>query len=323
MRYVDVGGERLSAIGVGTWQFGSREWAYGKDYADTTAIDIVHRALDLGVNVIDTAEVYGFGKSERIVGRAIRDRREEAFVASKLLPVVPPIGGGYIASRGRKSAQRLGIETIDLYQVHWPNPIVPASTLADGLNRLLEHKTVRQIGVSNYSLDGWKKLEHALGRPILANQVQYSLAMRKPEHELVPWAQANDRLIIAYSPLAQGLLGAKYDATNVPKDVRSTNPLFLPENLERAGLLLSALRDIAKTHDATPAQVALAWLIRRPNVIAIPGASSVAQLEANVAAADLDLTDEDDARLTHASDGFSPRRGIAVVPQIIRNRLRR
>jgi aryl-alcohol dehydrogenase-like predicted oxidoreductase len=323
MRYVDVAGEHLSAIGVGTWQFGSREWAYGKDYADTTAIDIVHRALDLGVNVLDTAEVYGFGKSERIVGRAIEGRRHEAFVASKLLPVVPPIGSGYTASRGFKSAVRLGIETIDLYQVHWPNPIVPASTLADALNRLVDRGAVRHLGVSNYSLDGWKKLERAVGRPILSNQVQYSLAVRKPEHELVPWAQANDRIIIAYSPLAQGLLGAKYDATNVPKDVRATNPLFLPENLERAGLLLSALRDIAKTHDATPAQVALAWLIRRPNVIAIPGASSVAQLEANVAAADLELTDEDDARLTEASDAFTPRRGIGVAPQIIRNRLRR
>ena len=323
MRYVDVGGEHLSAIGVGTWQFGSREWAYGKDYAGTTAIEIVHRALDLGVNVLDTAEVYGFGKSERIVGRAIDGRRDEAFVASKLLPVVPPIGGGYIEGRGRKSASRLGVQTIDLYQVHWPNPIVPASTLADGLRRLLDGGVVRHVGVSNYSLSGWKGLERALGRPILANQVQYSLAVRKPEQELVPWAQGNDRLIIAYSPLAQGLLGAKYDATNVPKDVRATNPLFLPENLERAGLLLSALRDIAKNHDATPAQVSLAWLIRRPNVIAIPGASSVSQLEANVAAADLELSDEDDTRLTEASNAFTPRRGIAVVPQIIRNRVRR
>src|SRR5436190_11897573 len=138
MRHVEVGGERLSAIGVGCWQFGSREWAYGKDYAETTAIDIAHRALDLGVNLIATAEVYGFGKCERIVGRALRGRREEASIASKLLPVVPPIGGGYIASRGHESAERLGIETIDLYQVHWPNPILPASTLADGLNRLLE-----------------------------------------------------------------------------------------------------------------------------------------------------------------------------------------
>jgi aryl-alcohol dehydrogenase-like predicted oxidoreductase len=323
MRFVDVGGEHLSAVGVGTWQFGSREWAYGKDYADTTAIEIVHRALDLGVNVIDTAEVYGFGKSERIVGRAIAGRREEAFVASKLLPVVPPIGGGFIASRGRKSAERLGMDTVDLYQVHWPNPIVPPATIADGLRRLQDDGVIRQVGVSNYSLAGWRKLEDTLGRPILANQVQYSLAVRKPERELVPYAQANDRLIIAYSPLAQGLLGAKYDATNVPKDVRATNPLFLPENLERAGPLLGALRDIAKGHAATAAQVALAWVIRRPNVIAIPGASSVSQLEANVAAADLDLSDDDDARLTEASDSFSPRRGIGVAPQIVASRLRR
>src|SRR5438045_7134967 len=91
MRHVEVAGERLSAIGVGCWQFGSREWAYGKDYADTTAVDIVHRALDLGVNVIDTAEVYGFGKSERIVRRAIAGRRDAAFLASKVLPIVPPI----------------------------------------------------------------------------------------------------------------------------------------------------------------------------------------------------------------------------------------
>src|SRR3954452_18101728 len=172
MRYVDVGDVHLSAIGVGCWQFGSREWAYGKDYADTTAIDIVQRALDLGVNVIDTAEVYGFGKSERIVGRAIAGRRDEAFVASKLLPVVPPIGGGYIAGRGRKSAQRLGIDTIDLYQVHWPNPIVPASTIADGLRRLQDDGVVRHLGVSNYSRSGWQQLEHTLGRAVLANQVQ-------------------------------------------------------------------------------------------------------------------------------------------------------
>jgi aryl-alcohol dehydrogenase-like predicted oxidoreductase len=188
---------------------------------------------------------------------------------------------------------------------------------------LKRDNVVRQLGVSNYSLGGWRRLEDAVGETILTNQVQYSLAVRKPERELVPWAQANDRVIIAYSPLAQGLLGAKYDATNVPRDVRATNPLFLAENLERAGLLIGALRDVAKAHDATPAQVALAWLIRRPNVIAIPGASSVAQLEANVAAADLDLTDEDDARLTDASDAFTPRRGLAVVPQIVRARFRR
>src|SRR4051794_28455006 len=322
MRYVDAGGEHLSAIGLGCWQFGSREWAYGRDYADSTAVDIVHRALDLGVNFIDTAEIYGFGNSERIVGRAIAGRRDEAFVASKLLPVVPPIGGNFIEKRGRASARRLGIDSIDLYQVHWPNPVLPPTTLADGLRRLQDAGVVRALGVSNYGLDGWRGLESHLGRDILSNQVQYSLAVRKPEQELVPFAADNDRIVIAYSPLAQGLLGAKYDATNIPKDVRATNPLFLPENLERAGPLLGTLRDVAKAHDATPAQVALAWVIRRRNVIAIPGASSVAQLEANVAAADLDLSDDDDARLAEASDGFHPHRGVGVLPQLIRNRFR-
>jgi aryl-alcohol dehydrogenase-like predicted oxidoreductase len=320
MRFVQIGDLRLSAIGLGCWQFGSREWAYGRDYADTTAIDIVHRALDLGVNFIDTAEIYGFGNSERIVGRAIAGRRDEAFVASKLLPVVPPIGPNFIESRGRASRRRLGIDRIDLYQVHWPNPVLPEGTLADGLRRLQDAGVVTHLGVSNYGLSGWRGLEARVGRDILSNQVQYSLAVRKPEQELVPFAERESRIVIAYSPLAQGLLGAKYDATNIPKDVRATNPLFLPENLERAGPLIGALRDVAKAHEATPAQVALAWLIRRPNVIAIPGASTVAQLEANVAAADLDLSDDDAARLAEASAGFHPHRGVGVLPQLIRNR---
>jgi aryl-alcohol dehydrogenase-like predicted oxidoreductase len=322
MRYVDVGGEHLSVIGVGAWQFGSRDWAYGEQYASTTAIEIVHRALDLGVNVLDTAEVYGFGNSERIVGKAIADRRDRARVASKLLPIVPPVGAGFIESRGRKSLQRLGIDVIDLYQVHWPNPALPKKTLADGLRRLVETGIVRRVGVSNYSRGGWESLERELGTTILSNQVQYSLATRKPDRELVPFAQHSDRLIIAYSPLAQGLLGAKYDAGNVPHDVRRNNPLFLAENLERAAPLLDALRDVAAAHEATPAQVALAWVVKRPNVIAIPGASSVAQLEANVAAADLELTDEDDARLTEASDSFEPVRGAAAVPKLLASRFK-
>src|SRR5439155_15818581 len=118
-----------------------------------------------------------------------------------------------------------------------------------------------------------------------------------------------------YSPLGQGLLSAKYDATNAPGGVRAANSLFLPENLERAHELIGSLRDVAKAHDATAAQVALAWVIRRKNVVAIPGASSVSQLEANAAAADLELTDEDDARLTEASDRFRPITGPAAVPR--------
>jgi aryl-alcohol dehydrogenase-like predicted oxidoreductase len=316
MRYVEVNGTRLSAIGVGTWQFGAKEWGYGDDYARRTARQIVHRALDLGVNLLDTAEIYGLGESEKIVGRAIAERRDQVFVATKLFPVLPvsPV----VEWRAVESAGRLGVETLDLYQVHWPNPLAPNGPTMRGMRRLQQVGLVRHVGVSNFSLLRWRTAERLLGSPVLSNQVQYSLVARKPDRELVPYAQNNDRLIIAYSPLGQGLLGGRYDVEHPPPPgVRTNNPLFLADNLERATGLLTALREIAARHGATPAQVALAWVIRRPNVVAIPGASSVEQLEANVAAADLELSDDDDARLTDESDRFDPSRGVAALPGLI------
>jgi aryl-alcohol dehydrogenase-like predicted oxidoreductase len=321
MRYIEAAGVRLSAIGLGTWQFGSREWGYGDRYADKVAGEILNRALDLGINLVDTAEIYAFGQSERIVGRALERRREQAFVATKVFPVLPlsPI----VVDRGRRSRRRLGIDAIDLYQIHQPNPVVPLSQQMDGMRRLQGEGVVRHVGVSNFSLGRWKAAEAALGGPVISNQINYSLVVREPDRDVVPWAAANDRIIIAYSPLGQGLLSARYDATNVPSGVRAANALFLPDNLREAGPLLSALRDVAKVHDATPAQIALAWVIRRPNVVAIPGASSVAQVEQNAAAADIELTDDEDARLTAASDAFHPTTGIAAVPQLAKRRLRR
>jgi aryl-alcohol dehydrogenase-like predicted oxidoreductase len=322
MRYVEVEGVRVSAIGLGTWQFGSREWGYGKDYAEHEAGAITRRALDLGINLVDTAEIYGFGRSERIVGRAITGRRPDVFIATKVFPVMPlaPV----VEQRGRASARRLGVDCIDLYQVHWPNPVVPLGTTMDGMRRLREAGVIGHVGVSNFGLARWQQAERALGGPVLSDQVEYSMVARGPERDLVPWAQERGRLVIAYSPLAQGFLSAKYDAGSLPPGaVRAGNALFLPENLERGRPLLDSLRDVARTHDATPAQVALAWLIRRPNVVAIPGASSVAQLEANAAAADLELTDEEDKALTAAADAFTPVKGVAVLPKLARARLRR
>jgi aryl-alcohol dehydrogenase-like predicted oxidoreductase len=321
VRYLDVGGVHISRIGLGTWQFGAREWGYGRDYAARDAADIVHRALDLGINLIDTAESYAFGRSESIIGRAIAGRRQDAFVASKLFPAMPlaPL----VVQRGRGSARRLGVDTIDLYQVHWPNPVVPLGTTMDGMRRLQREGLVANVGVSNFSLSQWQSAENALGGPVLSNQVQYSLAARSPDRTLVPWAAANDRIIIAYSPLAQGFLSGRYQATNAPGGIRALNPNFLPENLARGTALLGALRDVATAHGVKPAQVALAWLLRRPNVVAIPGASSVAQLEANAAAADLDLTDDEDARLTEASDAFHPETGLGTIPSRLKALVRR
>jgi aryl-alcohol dehydrogenase-like predicted oxidoreductase len=319
MRYTDVAGVRLSVVGLGTWQFGSREWGYGTAFAQGEALRITQRALDLGINLIDTAEIYGFGRSERAVGQAIAGRRDEAFVATKVLPVMPfdPI----VHQRAVGSLRRLGIDQVDLYQAHWPNPVVPPGLLFAALSRLQRERLVTHIGVSNYSLAQWRSAEQLLGGPVLSNQVQYSLVDRSPERELVGWAQQHDRVIIAYSPLAQGLLSGGYSASNRPGGMRAMRPLFLPHNLDLAGQLLGVLRDVAAKRDATPAQVALAWLIRRPNVVVIPGASSVSQLESNAAAADLDLTDEDDQRLSTASDRFQPVSGLAAVPSLLRSRL--
>jgi aryl-alcohol dehydrogenase-like predicted oxidoreductase len=175
--------------------------------------------------------------------------------------------------------------------------------------------------VSNYSLDRWRAAETALGSPVLSNQVQYSLAARSPERDLLPFAESTGHLVIAYSPLAQGLLSGRYDRDNRPANrVRTGNSLFLPENLERASDLIAALREVADAHSATPAQIALAWTIRRPAVVAIPGASSLEQLESNVAAADIDLTDGEYQALNEASARFRPVTGPAALPRLVRAR---
>ena len=323
MRYLDIGTTpRISKIGLGTWQFGAKEWGYGEDYARQQARDIVRRAVDLGVTLFDTAEMYGFGRSERILGEALGDRRESVFLATKLFPVLPvaPV----VEQRAVASAGRLGTRRIDLYQVHWPNPLVSDGTIMRGMSTLQRVGLVGEVGVSNYPLARWQAAERALGGRVLSNQVRYSLADRAPEKDLLPFAGAAGRVVIAYSPLAQGLLSGRYDRANRPANrVRAGNPLFLPENLDRAAKLIGVLREVADAHGAAPAQIALAWVIRHPAVTAIPGASSVEQLESNVAAAEIELTDSEYAALTAASDQFRPVTGRAALPATIRARLRR
>ncbi|MCL3859470.1 aldo/keto reductase [Actinotalea sp. K2] len=319
MRYLDLPDTpRISRLGLGTWQFGSREWGYGGEYADSRAAQIVHRALDLGVTTIDTAEAYGMGRSERILGKALVGRRDEAYVATKYLPLLPV--QGLVERQGRASRDRLGIDRIDLYQVHQANPVTPDTVLMTGMEALQDAGVIRDVGVSNYDLRRWRVAEAALGRRVLSNQVRYSLVDRQPETDLLPYAQQNDRVIIAYSPLAMGFLSTRYDESNRPSGpVRKANPLFLPDNLRAARPLFATLRDVASRHDAQPAQVALAWLLHQPNVVVIPGASSVEQLERNVEAAELDLTLDEVVELRAAAEAFHPVTGAAAVPEVLRN----
>ncbi|ROS73546.1 aldo/keto reductase [Cellulomonas sp. PhB143] len=318
MRYLDVdtsSGRKISRIGLGTWQFGSREWGYGDDYATIQARDIVRRALDLGVTLFDTAEMYGFGKSERILGEALGDRRDEAYVATKIFPVVPT--GAVTQQRGISSADRLGVRTIDLYQVHQANPVIRDSATMPGMASLRRTGLVGDVGVSNYSLARWRKADAALGGPVLSNQVQYNLVRRGPEKDLIPFAQQDGRVVIAYSPLAQGLLSGRYDAGHRPTNgVRRYSTLFTPENLERVRPLLRVLADVADAHGVTSSQVALAWVLSHPHVAAIPGASSLEQLEKNVEAAELDLAAEEITALDDASAAFDPVTGARALKDV-------
>ena len=323
MRYLGIDtAKKISKIGLGTWQFGSREWGYGDRYADADADAIVRRALELGVTLFDTAEIYGFGRSERILGRALGENRESVFLATKLLPVLPvaPV----VEQRAVASADRLGARMLDLYQVHQPNPLVRDGTIMRGMAALQRVGLVGEVGVSNYSLPRWRAAENALGHRVLSNQVPYSLVARSPERDLLPFAQASGHMVLAYSPLGQGLLSGRYDRDHRPANrVRAANPLFLPENLERAGELIATLREVAGAHSVTAAQIALAWVIRHPAVAAIPGASNVEQLERNVAAAEIDLTDDEYQTLADAAARFRPVTGAAVLPRLARARLAR
>jgi aryl-alcohol dehydrogenase-like predicted oxidoreductase len=323
MRYRDIGTTRkISKIGLGTWQFGSRDWGYGERYADQVAHAIVRRALELGVTLFDTAEIYGFGRSERILGRALGNDRESVFLATKIFPLVPvaPV----VEQRAVASANRLGVRRLDLYQVHQANPLIRDGTIMRGMDALQRVGLVDEVGVSNYSLQRWRAAEDALGGRVLSNQVRYSLIARSPEQDLLPFAESHDRMVIAYSPLGQGLLSGRYNRANRPTNrVRAASPLFLPDNLDRAGDLIAALREVAEAHSATPAQIALAWVIHHRCVTAIPGASSVEQLESNVAAAEIELADDEYQALAAAAGRFSPVTGPAVLPQLARARLGR
>src|SRR5712692_926540 len=197
MRYLDMDtAKKVSKIGLGTWQFGSREWGYGDAYARSVAKAIVRRALELGVTLFDTAEIYGFGRSERILGEALGDDLESVFLATKILPVLPiaPV----VEQRGVASASRIGARRLDLYQVHQPNPAVRDGTIMRGMRALQRTGLVDEVGVSNYSLRRWRAAEAALaglvpgggagawpGRRVLSNQVSYSLAERRPDRDLI------------------------------------------------------------------------------------------------------------------------------------------
>jgi aryl-alcohol dehydrogenase-like predicted oxidoreductase len=298
MRYVEVDGLRLSKVGLGTWQFGTREWGYGADYAATTAPALLQRSLELGITMIDTAEAYGPGASERIIGQFLDDldpdTRAGLTVATKFTPIAPaePI----VARQVKGSLARLRTDALDMLYVHWKNPFVSARRVAQAVRPLVEEGLVRRVGVSNFTLEQWRDAESALRAPATANQVRFNLLTPGPAEDLVPHAAAMDRVLVAYSPLAQGLLagmdGPAKPGARRARGMAPGSPRAVPPGLQRA------LAEISLRHGATPAQVSLAWVMGHPNTVVIPGARTLEQLEQNAAAADLDLSPDEMVRLS-------------------------
>jgi aryl-alcohol dehydrogenase-like predicted oxidoreductase len=300
MRYVKMGPREVSVVGLGTWQFGEPGWGWGKELDYDGAARIVQRALELGINFFDTAPLYGNGRSEEILGEVLGERRHDVVVTTK---VAPPLEPGRVKWAAERSLHRLALDSVELYQLHAPDNAVPIARTMEALRELMDSGQVRQVGVSNFGLNQWQRGEAALGRPVISNQVEYHLLERRYGESLLPHARQHGRVVIAYSPLAQGLLTGKYGRGNIPEDLRARYGIFNRRSLRRAPAIVDSLKELGQHHGATPAQVALAWLLKDPQVVVIPGARSVEQLEANAAAADLALSPEEVRRLDQVSQG--------------------
>ena len=298
----------VTSVGLGVWQWGEVNWwTYGKDFTRADIDQVWKANLDAGVNFIDTAEIYGKGASELIVGELLEGTDEDLVIASKLYPEKDSVEEIRKALEG--SLHRLGMGTVDLYQVHWWPPKMPISGVMMELDAAVRDGLVRYIGVSNFSVDQVEEaqshLEHAR---IVSNQVHYSLLHRDPETEgLVEHHREHDIAIIAYSPLEQGILTGKFGPENPPSGFRGDKPRFSPKGLEAVKPVLDALDTAARAHGRTMAQAALAWLLKDPNVVVIPGAKNLRQLEENVGGADWLLTEAELATIEEAYRVYAER----------------
>ena len=296
-------GEELTVIGLGAWAIGGGGWAYGwGPQDDRDSIATIQKAIDLGINWIDTAPVYGLGHSEEIVGKAIRDRRDRIFLATKCGLVWDKrrnISGRLKAWSVRQeleaSLRRLQVDVIDLYQIHWPNPDEDIEEAWAEMAKAVEEGKVRYIGVSNFDVRQMERVRAI--HPIASLQPPYSLLRREIEGDILPYCAQHNIGVIAYSPLASGLLTGKFTRERLkslaPDDWRRRSPSFQEPEFSANLSLVEGLRGLAARYNRPVSHVALAWVLRRPEVTsAIVGARRPEQIEETAAAADWDLPQE-------------------------------
>jgi aryl-alcohol dehydrogenase-like predicted oxidoreductase len=301
-------GLQITRVGFGAWAIGGGGWEFGwGPQDDDQSIAAVHRALELGVNWIDTAAAYGFGRSEEVVGRALEGVTGRPYVFTKCSlvegsdrSVVHDLSRDSVLREAEASLKRLGIDAIDLYQVHWP---IPEPQIEEGwaaLAELKEQGLVRHIGVSNFAVDQLRRIQRVA--PVETLQPPYSLVAREVEGEVLPFAEREGVGVIVYSPMGSGLLTGRMTrerlAAMPDDDWRKRDPRFGEPQLSRHLALVARLDTVARRHDTTPGAVAIAWTLRHPAVdAAIVGFRRPDQVDPLLPAADLDLTAEDLAEI--------------------------
>lgn len=294
---------RVAPLGIGAWEWGDKlTWGFGGDYSESDCRDAYGEAINAGVNFIDTAEIYGQGKSERLLGQFMREKHDSPIVASKCFPYPWRLNSKSLRGALRGSLARAGLKQIDLYQMHFPLPLVRIEDWMNAMADAYEEGLVRAIGVSNYSVAQMKRAQETLakrGLALASNQVHYSLLFRSPESNGVLAAcREMDVTLIAYSPLEMGLLTGKYSQAKRPPFRRA----FLVRNkLPHLDPLIGLLGEIGQAHgNKTVAQVALNWLICK-NTLPIPGVKNGRQARDNAGAIGWRLTDAEIAALERAS----------------------
>jgi len=306
-RNLGQSGISVSAIGLGC--MGLSEF-YGEPTPESEAINLIHRAVDLGITHFDTAEIYGQGRNEQLLGKAFAGRWDRIVLATKFGPQRDPASGAFVGVDGspanvrtacEKSLQRLGIEKIDLYYLHRVDPATPIEDTVGEMARLVQEGKIRAIGLSEASA-GTIRRAHAV-HPIAALQTEYSIFSRDIEKDILPTCVELGISLVAYAPLGRGMLTGRYvstgDRPTSEADYRARmQPRFQPGNIESNLKLVEAIKAIAAQKGCLAAQVALAWVLDQgDHVVAIPGTTKLANLQTNLGALDCRLTEENRARL--------------------------
>jgi len=294
-------------MGLGAWSWGDRSiWNYGRGYSDDDIEEAFHTSVSAGVNLVDTAEVYGSGLSEHLLGQFLKTTDQPILVATKFMPFPWRLSRKSLSNALHRSLDRLGLERVDLYQIHWPFPPYPVETWAEEIAGVANEGLTRAVGVSNFDKNQMQRAYSVLlsfNVPLTSNQVEYNLLNRRVEKNgVLDRCKELGIRLIAYSPLAKGLLTAKYDPQNPPPGVRGNGAVG---KLKRIQSLIDLLKKIGKIHkDKTPAQVALNWIICK-GALPIPGAKTGKQAAENSGAIGWRLTLEEINLLDEMSDDVS------------------